>query len=65
MKTQIFTERRKKERRCIERVYGDCLEKIGLRFTDGKGYAVVDSTVTPRVGDIVIVITDLELYTAS
>ena len=53
MRTQIFTDARKKERRRIESIYGKCLEKEGLRFTNAHGYAVIDSTVRPKVGDIV------------
>lgn len=36
-----------------DRVYGDCLEDIGIIIPNG-GIAVVDRTIFPRVGDLVI-----------
>lgn len=36
-----------------ERVYGDCLEDIGIVIPNG-GFVVVDRTVFPKVGDLVI-----------
>lgn len=40
------------KRKSFESVYGDCLEKIGIRIPN-RGYAVVDRDLKPRVGDVV------------
>ena len=53
MKTEIYTKGRKKERRRLELISGKCLEREGLIFTNGTGYAVIDCTVRPKVGDLV------------
>ena len=36
----------------IEKVYGDCLEAVGLVIPDG-GIAIVDTTIFPEIGDLV------------
>lgn len=51
--TRIFTDKRKEAKRCFERVSGPCLEKLGLHFTNGTGYVILDTTVEPRIGDLV------------
>ena len=53
MKTQIFTQKRIGSKRTFEHIHGKCLEKLGLRFTNGTGYAVLDCTIKPKIGDIV------------
>ena len=53
MKTRIFKQTRIEVKRTFERVQGKCLEKLGLRFTNGTGYAVLDCTVKPKIGDLV------------
>lgn len=50
--THIYHEKRPGRRFRLEHIYGDCLERIGIRNAGG-GYAVVDRCAKPKVGDIV------------
>lgn len=52
MKTDIYTPDRRKSPRKAEYVHGKCLEKAGLIIPYG-GIAIVDCSITPRVGDLV------------
>lgn len=36
----------------LRRIYGNCLEKLGV-MNEGGGYAIIDCNAKPRVGDIV------------
>ena len=40
------------KRFCLEKIYGDCLERVGIENRGG-GYAIIDRNATPKVGDIV------------
>lgn len=53
MKTIYETPIKKSREKTIECLYGDCLEGAGL-FIPNEGIAVVDHTIKPRVGDLVI-----------
>lgn len=50
--TIIHYEKDKKKRFCLESIYGDCLEKLGIK-NKGGGHAIVDRCGKPKVGDIV------------
>ena len=52
MKTDIYTPERRKFARKAEHIHGECLEKAGLRIPHG-AIAIVDCSITPRVGDLV------------
>lgn len=52
MKTRIYTKEDRKIFREMRSIYGDCLEKAGLKIPH-EGYAIIDSSITPKVGDIV------------
>lgn len=41
-----------KRRFYIKDIYGNCLEKLGVRNVGG-GYAVIDANATVRIGDLV------------
>lgn len=43
---------KRKRRYRIEQIYGNCLEKVGIRNAGG-GYAIIDKNATAKVGDIV------------
>lgn len=51
--TYVHTNKPEEKRYRIERIYGDCLERIGIRNLGGDGYAIVDKNIVPEVGDIV------------
>ena len=40
------------KRFCLRQIYGDCLEKLGIRNVGG-GYAIIDKNAIPKVGDVV------------
>lgn len=50
--TYHVSKRPPKKRFFIKPIYGDCLEKLGVR-NEGGGYAVIDANATVRVGDLV------------
>lgn len=50
--TRIYYEKRKERRFRIRQIYGNCLEKVGIKNIGG-GYAIIDSCAIPKVGDIV------------
>ncbi len=50
--TYIRHEKRKERRFRIRHIYGNCLEKIGIKNIGG-GYAIIDGCAKPKVGDIV------------
>ena len=50
--THIYYEKRKERRFRIRQIYGNCLEKVGIKNIGG-GYAIIDKCATPKVGDIV------------
>lgn len=52
MKTDIYTPERRKSPRKAEYIFGECLEKAGLIIPHG-AIAIVDCSITPRVGDLV------------
>lgn len=52
MKTDIYTPERRKSPRKMEYIHGNCLEKAGLIIPHG-ALAIVDCSITPRVGDLV------------
>lgn len=54
MKTRIYTpnDGRKRPPRTFVPIVGDCLERAGLVIPHG-AYAIVDCSITPKVGDIV------------
>ena len=53
MKTDIYTPNKNKGMpRTLENIYGDCLEKAGLKIPHG-GYAIIDCSIAPRIGDLV------------
>ncbi|MBE6555534.1 MAG: hypothetical protein E7663_04800 [Ruminococcaceae bacterium] len=52
--TTVYERPSKKSReKIVEYLHGDCLEGAGLFIPNG-GIAVIDCTLTPRVGDFVI-----------
>lgn len=51
--THLPTKKTEEKRYRIERIYGDCLERIGIRNRGGDGYAIIDKNIVPEVGDIV------------
>lgn len=50
--TIICNAKSPKKRFRLEPIYGNCLEKIGVK-NEGGGYAVIDKNAIPRVGDLV------------
>jgi hypothetical protein len=50
--TLIDCEKSKNKRFCLESIYGDCLERIGVKNRGG-GFAVIDRCGKPKVGDLV------------
>lgn len=52
MKTRIYTPSDRKTARTLEPICGDCLEKAGLNIPH-KAYAIIDCSITPKVGDLV------------
>ena len=50
--TIIRGEKDKKKRFRLHQIYGDCLEKVGVK-NKGGGYAIIDRCATPKVGDLV------------
>jgi hypothetical protein len=52
LKTRIYTKEDSKIFRKMRTIYGDCLEKVGLKIPH-EGYAIIDCSITPKVGDIV------------
>ena len=50
--THIISKRPKHKRFCLERIYGNCLEKLGIHNMGG-GYAIIDSNANVNVGDVV------------
>ena len=53
--TSIYYEKRKEKRFRIREIYGNCLERLGIRNVGG-GYAIIDKCATPKVGDVVVCI---------
>lgn len=53
MKTIYETPTKKSREKTIEYLTGDCLEDMGL-FIPNNGIAVVDHTIRPEIGDLVI-----------
>lgn len=45
-------ERPPKKRFTLREIYGDCLERVGVKNRGG-GYAIIDANATVRVGDLV------------
>ena len=52
MGTHMTQKAPPKKRFCLEKIYGDCLERVGIKNRGG-GYAIIDRNATPKVGDIV------------
>jgi hypothetical protein len=52
MKTRIYTPTADKPSRELCSIYGDCLEKAGLRIPN-RGQAIIDCSISPKVGDLV------------
>lgn len=50
--THMPTKKPENKRFCLEKIHGDCLEKVGIRNNNG-GYAIIDRNAVPKVGDIV------------
>ena len=50
--THIISKRPKHKRFCLERIYGNCLEKLGIENMGG-GYAIIDKNANVNVGDVV------------
>ena len=50
--THICNNRPQKKRFVMKQIYGNCLEKLGVR-NEGGGFAIIDHNATPKVGDIV------------
>ena len=50
--THICNNRPPKKRFVMKQIYGDCLEKLGVR-NEGGGIAIIDKNATPKVGDLV------------
>lgn len=51
--TYVNTNNPEEKRYRIKMIYGDCLERIGIKNLGGGGYAIVDKNIVPEVGDIV------------
>ena len=51
--TYVPRKESKEKRFCLEKIYGDCLERAGVRNRGGGGFAIIDRNATPKVGDIV------------
>lgn len=52
MKTDIYTPKPNEPTRRLQYIYGDCLERAGLKIPHGAN-AIVDCSITPKVGDLV------------
>lgn len=52
MKTRIYSPEPNKPFRSLRLIGGDCLEKAGLVIPHD-GYAIIDRSIPPRVGDLV------------
>lgn len=50
--TIFMSKRPPKQRFQLRQIYGNCLEKLGVRNIGG-GYAIIDRNIRPKVGDIV------------
>ena len=50
--THIISKRPKHKRFCLERICGNCLEKLGIHNMGG-GYAIIDQNADFKVGDVV------------
>lgn len=50
--TYIYHEKNQKKRFHIRQIYGNCLEKVGVRNVGG-GYAIIDHNAKAKVGDLV------------
>ena len=52
MKTDIYTPNENRPTRQLQNIYGDCLEKAGLKIPH-EAYAIIDCSISPKVGDLV------------
>lgn len=51
--THLSLGKEKRKRFCLERIHGNCLERVGIKNGGGGGYAIIDRCAIPKVGDIV------------
>ena len=50
--TRIVSKQPKHKRVCLERIYGNCLERLGI-YNEGGGFAIIDKNAECKVGDVV------------
>ncbi len=50
--THIISKKPRHERFCLERICGNCLEKLGIKNWGG-GFAIIDKNANVNVGDVV------------
>lgn len=50
--THILSKQPKHKRFCLERICGNCLERLGIH-NEGGGFAIIDRNAECKVGDVV------------